>query len=57
MMRDIPFEKTVAGKYFLEKQIPDFLRELKKLREATERIALALERSAPSSNNSEEEQE
>ena len=54
-MRDIPFEKTVGGRILFEKQIPELLRELKKIREATERIALALERPAPPSDNDLEE--
>ncbi len=46
-MRDIPFEKTVGGRILLEKQLPELLRKLHKIREAAERIALALERSVP----------
>lgn len=56
-MRDIPFEKTVGGRILLEKQVPELLRELRKIREAAERIALALERpTSPGDNDLEESQ-
>ncbi len=56
-MRDIPFEKTVAGRILLEKQVPEFFRELKKLRLAAERIASALEaNTSPAPTKQEKEQ-
>jgi hypothetical protein len=45
-VRNLPFGKTVAGRELLEKHVPDALKELRRLRIATERIAAALEAQA-----------
>ena len=43
-MSNIPFYKTVMGRQFFEQQVPQFLKEMRLLRKANERIADALEK-------------
>ncbi len=42
-MSEIPFVKTVAGRQLVEKDVSNFIREIRLLRRAAERIAAALE--------------